>query len=146
MGKESTCHVGDQEMWVPSLGWEDPLEEGMAIHPSTLDWRIPWTEEPGGLQSTGSQRAGHDPVHTQAHSSVYLASASVSMFPLPPQSKCGERYDDAHFQTNFIAGSGQGRRESHDSFISLLPFIHSKYSLSTNYKPGIVTPFLSSRL
>ena len=40
-----------QEMWVPSLGREDPLEKGMATHPSILAWRIPWTEEPGGLQS-----------------------------------------------------------------------------------------------
>ena len=38
--------------WVPSLGWEDPPEEGMATHSSILAWRIPWTEEPGGLQST----------------------------------------------------------------------------------------------
>ena len=42
------------------LGWEDPLEEGMATHSSTLAWRIPWTEEPGGLRSMGSQRIGHD--------------------------------------------------------------------------------------
>jgi len=47
-----------QEMWVPSLGGEDPLEEGTATHSSTLAWGIPWTEEPGGLQSIGSQR--HD--------------------------------------------------------------------------------------
>ena len=40
-------------------GWEDPLEEGMATHSSTLAWRIPWTEEPGGLQSMGWQRVGH---------------------------------------------------------------------------------------
>ena len=46
-------------MQVQSLGWEDPLEEGMATHPSILAWRIPWTEEPGGLQSMGSQRTGH---------------------------------------------------------------------------------------
>ena len=39
------------ETWVPSLGWEDPLEEGMATHSSILAWRIPWTEEPGGLHS-----------------------------------------------------------------------------------------------
>ena len=44
-----------QEIWVPSLGQEDPLEEGMASHSSILAWRIPWTEEPGGLQSVGSQ-------------------------------------------------------------------------------------------
>ena len=45
-----------QEMWVPSLGGEDPLEEGMATHSSILAWRIPWTEEPDGLQSMGLQR------------------------------------------------------------------------------------------
>ena len=45
-----------QEMRVRSLGWEDPLEEGMATHSSVIAWRIPWTEEPGGLQSMGSQR------------------------------------------------------------------------------------------
>ena len=44
------------ETWVQSLGWEDPLEEGMATHSGILAWRIPWTEEPGGLQSMGSQR------------------------------------------------------------------------------------------
>ena len=43
-----------QETWVPSLGQEDPLEKGMATHPSILAWRIPWTEEPGQLQSMGS--------------------------------------------------------------------------------------------
>ena len=48
------------ETWVPSLGQEDPLEEGMATHSSTLSWRIPWTEEPGRLQSIESQRIGHD--------------------------------------------------------------------------------------
>ena len=49
-----------QETWVQSLGQEDPLEKEMATHPSILAWRIPWTEKPGGLQSTGSQRVGHD--------------------------------------------------------------------------------------
>src|SRR5574340_240593 len=49
-----------RETWVGSLGWEDPLEEGMATHSSILAWRIPWTEEPGGLQSMGSQRVGED--------------------------------------------------------------------------------------
>ena len=45
-----------QETRVQSLGWEDPLEKGMAAHSSIHAWRIPWTEEPGGLQSMGSQR------------------------------------------------------------------------------------------
>ena len=49
-----------QEVWVRFLGWEDPLEEGMATHSSTLAWRIPWTEELGGPQSIGSDRVGHD--------------------------------------------------------------------------------------
>ena len=47
------------ETWVPSLGWEDPLEEGMATHSGILAWRIPWTEEAAELQSMGSQRVGH---------------------------------------------------------------------------------------
>ena len=49
-----------QETWVRSLGREDPLEKEMATHSSILAWKIPWTEEPGRLQSTGSQRVGHD--------------------------------------------------------------------------------------
>ena len=49
-----------QETWVQSLGWEDPLEQDMATHSSILAWRMPWTEEAGGLQSMGSQRVGHD--------------------------------------------------------------------------------------
>ena len=48
------------ETWARPLVWGDPLEEGMAAHSSTLAWRIPWTEEPGGLQSMGWQRARHD--------------------------------------------------------------------------------------
>ena len=49
-----------QEMQSWPLDWEDPMEKEMAIHSSILAWRIPWTEEPGGLQSTGSQRVGHN--------------------------------------------------------------------------------------
>ena len=49
-----------QETQVRSLGWEDPLEKEMATHSRILAWRIPWTEKPGGLQSTGSQRVRHN--------------------------------------------------------------------------------------
>ena len=49
-----------QETQVRSLGWEDPLEKEMATHSRILAWRIAWTEKPGGLQSMGSQRLGHD--------------------------------------------------------------------------------------
>ena len=48
------------EMWVRPLGWEDPLEKRMATYSSILGWRIPWTEESGGLQSMGSQRVIYD--------------------------------------------------------------------------------------
>ena len=62
-----------QETWIQSLSWEDPLEEEMATHSSILTWRIPWTEEPGGLKSMGWQRVRQDRACT------YVASvASVS--------------------------------------------------------------------
>ena len=48
------------ETWVQALGWKNPLEEAMATHSSVVAWRIPWTEEPDGLQSMGSQRVRHD--------------------------------------------------------------------------------------
>ena len=58
-----------QETWVLSLGWEDPLEEGMATYSSTLAWRIPWTEEPGGLQSMELQKSWiwQSDTHTHTH-------------------------------------------------------------------------------
>ena len=59
-GKELVCQCKIYETRVQSLGQEEPLEEYMAIHSNILAWRIPWTEEPGGLQSTGSQRIEHD--------------------------------------------------------------------------------------
>ena len=49
-----------QETRVRSLGWEEPLEKGKVTHSSIMAWKIPWTEEPGGLESTGSQRVRHD--------------------------------------------------------------------------------------
>ena len=57
MGK---CLPIMRETWVQSLGWEDLLEKEMGTHSSILAWKIPWMEQPGGLQSTGSQRVGHD--------------------------------------------------------------------------------------
>ena len=65
-----------QEIWVWSLGWEDPLEKEMATHSSILAWKISWTEEPGGLQSMGSQRVGHDwatNTHTSGRQSCSLS-------------------------------------------------------------------------
>ena len=58
--KKKKIRLPMQDTLICSLGQEDPLEEEMATHSSILAWEIPWTEEPGGLQSTGSQRDGHD--------------------------------------------------------------------------------------
>ena len=60
MVKNSSANAGDIRTTGSILCQEDPLEEGMATHSSILAWRIPWTEEPGRLQSRGSQRIGHD--------------------------------------------------------------------------------------
>ena len=70
-----------QETWVGFLGWEELLEEEMATHSSILAWRIPWTEEPGRLQSLGSTRVGHDlatkPTNTIQNTSSVLFNCSV---------------------------------------------------------------------
>ena len=72
-----------QEMQVWSLGQEDSREEGMATHSSILAWRIPWTEEPGGLHSVGLHRAGHDWSNlAQAHnteSSFFISSPNIDL-------------------------------------------------------------------
>ena len=60
MVKNLSAKAEDIETWVQALGWGDPLEEGMATHSSILAWRIPWTEEPGGLRFIGLQRIEHD--------------------------------------------------------------------------------------
>ena len=60
VAKESAGNAGDTETGIQSLSQEDALEEGMTTHPSILDCKIPWTEKPGGLQSKGWQRVGHD--------------------------------------------------------------------------------------
>ena len=60
MAQMVKCLSTVQETRVQALAWEDPLEKEMAIHSSTIAWKIPWTEEPGRPQSMGSQRVGHD--------------------------------------------------------------------------------------
>ena len=60
---------GMWEIQVQSLGWKDPLEKEMTTHSSVLAWEIPWTEQPGGLQSMGSQRVGHD-LATKQHDNI----------------------------------------------------------------------------
>ena len=73
-----------QEMWVRSLGWEDPLEEEMATHSSNLAWKIPWTEEPGGLQSMGWQSLTELSIHALAICTPCNSSLpSLTSLPLP---------------------------------------------------------------
>ena len=87
-GKQSACNAGDTGdvckllfFLTTPLSWEDPLEEEMTTHCSILALRIPWTEEPGGLQSTGSQRVGHDwpAEHGGIDSSLPLVESSLAL-------------------------------------------------------------------
>ena len=68
--KNTSANVGDTG--VQALGWEDPLEEGMATHSSVLAWRIPWTEEAEGLQSMGSKRVWHDWSNLSTHAHISM--------------------------------------------------------------------------
>ena len=70
-----------RETWVWSLGWDEPLEEGMATHSSILAWRIPWTEEPGGIQSMGSQRVRHNwaTKHSTQHMYIFRRGAIAQL-------------------------------------------------------------------
>ena len=75
-----------QEMWVQSLGREDPLEKGMATHSSILSWRIPWTEKAGRLQSLGSQRVGQDLVTEQQQvSKDKITEFKLKLYLLSPR-------------------------------------------------------------
>ena len=75
--KESACNAGDLGS-IPGLG--STLEKEMATHPSTLAWRIPWTEKPSGLQSVGSQRVGHDCATNFLSSFFLLCDIGVCVF------------------------------------------------------------------
>ena len=85
------------ETWVWSLGWEDPLEEGMATHSSILAWRIPWTEEPAGLKSMRSQRVRHD--WATRHNTASDASSK--------ESACQILYTGDAEDMGLIPGSGR---------------------------------------
>ena len=70
-----------RETWVPSLGWEDPLEKEMATHSSTLAWKIPWTEDPCRLQSMGSKRVGHNWATSLLNVLISFLYMQLSSFP-----------------------------------------------------------------
>ena len=77
-----------QETRVQSLSQEDPLEKEMSIHSSILAWRIPWTEEPGGLQSMGLQRVGHDWVTEHTHSIAICLPKAVPVQIIVYETPC----------------------------------------------------------
>ena len=76
-------------MRVLSLGWEESLEKEMAAYSSVLAWRIPWTEEPGGLQSMGSQRAGHERVAEHTQINTVFVRCNGTYIILAKYSRCG---------------------------------------------------------
>ena len=76
VGKESTCKAEEQEMWVQSLGWEDPLEEGMETHPSILAWRIPQAQETGRYSSQVCKES--DTTEMTEHSTAQVEYYSFS--------------------------------------------------------------------
>ena len=77
--KNLAAYAGDVRDAGLILGWEDPLEEGMATHASILAWRIPWTEGPGGLQSMGSQRVRHDWVTKHSTMMMHVTQSLISI-------------------------------------------------------------------
>ena len=88
MVKNLPAIAGDIGARVQSLGQEDPLEKGLATHSSILAWKTPWTEEPGGLQSRGSQRVGHNCVRTHTPiTSTSRLQFSITQGPQPGPSK-----------------------------------------------------------
>ena len=96
-------------MQVQSLGWEDPLEEELAIHSSVLAWRIPWPEKPGGLQFTGSQRIKHNSVTLHAHmhskhlETIYVINLTKCYISITLYYYSHINYTQCHFQRVFCA-------------------------------------------
>ena len=83
-----------RETWVSSLGQEDPLEKEMAIHSSIPAWRIPWTEEPGRLQSTGLQRVGHDWATSLTHFTHILMDGHTAVLGFTMLWQFGHKYEN----------------------------------------------------
>ena len=112
--KEPACNAGDSVMWVRSLAREDLLDEGMAMHSSILAWKIPWTEEPGGLQSMRSQRVRYDweRRHTPHLYPFICHRWTVRLFPCPGYRKqccnehCGAYIFQAMFFFRYVPKSG----------------------------------------
>ena len=120
-------------MWVRSLCWEDPLEEGMAPHSSILAWRIPWTEEPGKLQSMGLKRVRHD-WSNLAH--IYFIFCSVQ-FSRPVVSDSSRPHESQHARPPCPSPTPRGHSDSRPSSqwcrpaisCSVVPFSSYPWSL-----------------
>ena len=108
-----------QETWVRFLGQEDLLEREMAIHFHNLVWTIPWTEEPGGLQSTGLQRVRHDRAHITLTSLGHLAFlTSICFLNLPNTRLCFSDTSEHSFSGSLVSSNiGFPRGGSHHNFL-----------------------------
>ena len=116
-----------RETWVQSLGWEDPLEKEMAIHSSTIAWKIPWTEEPGRLQSMGSQKSDTTEwLHIQTSNCAVLSHSVMSDSASPWTEEPGGLQSIGILQAGILEwaampssrGSSQPRNQAHVSHIA----------------------------
>ena len=119
MAQRLKCRPAMRETWVWSLGWEDPLEKEMATHSSILAWRIPWTEEPGGLQSMGLLGVGHD---WATSLSLFIFMHWRRKWQPTPVFLPGE----SHGWRSLVGYSPQGRKKSDTT-----ERLHFHYAIST---------------
>ena len=141
------------ELWVWSLGWEDPLEEGMATHSSILAWRIPWTEEPGGLQSMGSQRVRHDWAYgIEVQFAIRRFSPGCLIGTSNPCQWLKWNWLPQHlpFSMNTIHDYAFIQTKNLGSILSSFLMVTSKHQflsiLSPNYLPNLCTPLQASMI
>ena len=127
-----------QETWVQFLGWEDPLEKEMATHSSILAWEIPWTEEPGGLQSMELQRVGHDWATEHTRLEVLNEEGTSRRFwgPVEGNELCVLRHDKSGPQDSDIHTRSQVRplsagAESYSLFVYLNIWLGFRFSSSS---------------
>ena len=152
-----------QETWVWSLGWEDPLEKGMASHSSILAWKIPWTEEPGGLQSMGRRESDMIEWLTHTHTPVRVClevqaqPSEVNKNGCTPSSHCWMSLPDSKYRTEGTEAWAKSHSFVHlnhwvppphskllgswedGSLTFSLQFLHEKYSLSDS-SPDLTLP------
>ena len=148
-----------QETWVSSLDWEDPLEKEMATQSDIPVWRIPWTEEPRGLQSLGSQRVGHnwsDWAHTHTHTQTHTGFPGSKTLKFKTRIDCGQTVTADHPKYrpgfNFFFPSGKNyfptqisSRDGQDSISCPQPEQYFQVDLSNEAAP-LGSTWLFSRI